>query len=147
MNSEREPTGKAAAPVRTHARFAYSPITQRPDFTWPQGRRLAVYIALNLEHNVARTHTRALGQAREAFGRLEAGRFGEHLEHAGRHRQPAHDAVLPRPDDAREPRALWQQRPGHVAVEQPGHSGEKRIRLDSQVLRQRGSNRLVDRRE
>lgn len=36
--------------LRTHHRFAYSPITQRPDFAWPGGQRLAVYVALNLEH-------------------------------------------------------------------------------------------------
>ena len=31
-------------------RFAYSAITQRPDFRWPDGKRLAVYIGFNLEH-------------------------------------------------------------------------------------------------
>ena len=36
--------------LRTHGRFAYSPITARPVFDWPNGRRLAVYVALNLEH-------------------------------------------------------------------------------------------------
>jgi peptidoglycan/xylan/chitin deacetylase (PgdA/CDA1 family) len=36
--------------LRTHSRYAYSPITQRPAFTWPGGKRLAVYVALNLEH-------------------------------------------------------------------------------------------------
>ncbi len=36
--------------LRAHGRFDYSGITQRPDFTWPQGQRLAVYVALNLEH-------------------------------------------------------------------------------------------------
>src|SRR5258706_6518039 len=36
--------------LRTHGRFAYSPIVERPLFTWPQGRGLAVYVALNLEH-------------------------------------------------------------------------------------------------
>ena len=34
----------------SHGRFDYSPITARPDFTWPEGRRLAVYIAVCLEH-------------------------------------------------------------------------------------------------
>jgi allantoinase len=33
-----------------HGRFAYSAITDRPDYDWPGGKRLAVYIALNLEH-------------------------------------------------------------------------------------------------
>lgn len=33
-----------------HRRYAYSPITQRSKFAWPEGNGLAVYIALNLEH-------------------------------------------------------------------------------------------------
>jgi allantoinase len=33
-----------------HGRYPYSPIHQRPDYHWPEGQRLAVYIALNLEH-------------------------------------------------------------------------------------------------
>lgn len=36
--------------LRDHGRFAYAPITGRPAFSWPQGRRLAVHVALNLEH-------------------------------------------------------------------------------------------------
>lgn len=36
--------------LRQHGRFAYSPITRRPVFDWPDGNRLAVYLALNLEH-------------------------------------------------------------------------------------------------
>ena len=34
----------------SHGRFEYSPITARPDFSWPEGRRLAVYIAVCIEH-------------------------------------------------------------------------------------------------
>jgi allantoinase len=33
-----------------HGRYPYSPITGRPDYTWPGGKRLAVYLALNVEH-------------------------------------------------------------------------------------------------
>jgi peptidoglycan/xylan/chitin deacetylase (PgdA/CDA1 family) len=33
-----------------HGRFEYSPITTRPEFSWPDGRRLAVYVAVCLEH-------------------------------------------------------------------------------------------------
>lgn len=33
----------------THGRYLYSNITKRPDYTWPNGRRLAVYVALNIE--------------------------------------------------------------------------------------------------
>ena len=33
----------------THHRFSFSPITQRPDYHWPGGKRLAMYIALNVE--------------------------------------------------------------------------------------------------
>jgi peptidoglycan/xylan/chitin deacetylase (PgdA/CDA1 family) len=34
----------------THGRYDYVPITQRADYSWPNGARLAVYIGLNLEH-------------------------------------------------------------------------------------------------
>jgi peptidoglycan/xylan/chitin deacetylase (PgdA/CDA1 family) len=34
----------------SHGRYAYSPISDRPDFTWPDDKRLAVYLGLNLEH-------------------------------------------------------------------------------------------------
>ncbi|WP_216821733.1 polysaccharide deacetylase family protein [Uliginosibacterium sp. TH139] len=37
-------------PLRQHGRYDYSPITERPDFSWPGGKRLAVFLALNLEH-------------------------------------------------------------------------------------------------
>ena len=33
-----------------HSRYDYSPIVKRPDYTWPGGKRLAFYIALNIEH-------------------------------------------------------------------------------------------------
>ena len=35
--------------LASHGRFGYSAINARPDFDWPGGRRLAVYVALNLE--------------------------------------------------------------------------------------------------
>lgn len=34
----------------THERYDYSAINDRPDYDWPGGKRLAVYIGLNLEH-------------------------------------------------------------------------------------------------
>ncbi len=34
----------------SHGRFNYSPITERPRFEWPGGKRLAVYIAVCVEH-------------------------------------------------------------------------------------------------
>jgi allantoinase len=36
--------------LRDHDRFRYSAIVDRPAFSWPEGRRLAVHVALNLEH-------------------------------------------------------------------------------------------------
>ena len=33
-----------------HDRYAYSPIVDRPNFSWPDGKRLAVYLGLNIEH-------------------------------------------------------------------------------------------------
>ena len=32
-----------------HGRYEYSNMTKRPDYTWPGGHRLAVYVALNIE--------------------------------------------------------------------------------------------------
>lgn len=36
--------------LRHHDRYDYSPITERRDYSWPDGRRLAFYVALNVEH-------------------------------------------------------------------------------------------------
>lgn len=36
--------------VPGHNRFAYSAIHQRPDYRWPNGARLAVYLGFNIEH-------------------------------------------------------------------------------------------------
>jgi len=36
--------------LRSHGRYDYSPITASADYRWPNGTRLAAYIALNLEH-------------------------------------------------------------------------------------------------
>ena len=37
------------SPARSHNRYPYSPIPSRPVYDWPGRKRLAVYIALNLE--------------------------------------------------------------------------------------------------
>lgn len=37
-------------PLPDHGRFAYRPITRRPDYRWPNGAGLAVYIGFNIEH-------------------------------------------------------------------------------------------------
>lgn len=34
----------------SHDRYSYSAIVDRPDYYWPHGQRLAVYLALNVEH-------------------------------------------------------------------------------------------------
>ncbi|HEY9761872.1 MAG TPA: polysaccharide deacetylase family protein [Trichocoleus sp.] len=36
--------------LKSHGRYPYSAITERPNYSWPGGKRLAVYVALNLEH-------------------------------------------------------------------------------------------------
>jgi peptidoglycan/xylan/chitin deacetylase (PgdA/CDA1 family) len=36
--------------LQGHGRYDYVPITRRADYHWPNGRRLAVYVGLNLEH-------------------------------------------------------------------------------------------------
>lgn len=41
---------KYLGPLPSHDRFDYRAIHQRPDYHWPNGARLAVYIGFNLEH-------------------------------------------------------------------------------------------------
>ena len=36
-------------PLRQHGRYDYNPIKGRPVYDWPNGKRLAVYVALNVE--------------------------------------------------------------------------------------------------
>lgn len=36
--------------LATHNRYTYSGIVERNDYSWPGGKRLAVYFAINLEH-------------------------------------------------------------------------------------------------
>jgi hypothetical protein len=36
--------------IQTHGRYNYVPIVDRKDYSWPKGARLAIYIAINLEH-------------------------------------------------------------------------------------------------
>ncbi len=35
--------------LSSHGRYGYNPITARPDFSWPGGKRLALYVALGVE--------------------------------------------------------------------------------------------------
>jgi peptidoglycan/xylan/chitin deacetylase (PgdA/CDA1 family) len=44
----REPE-MTPGPLPHHARYAYSALPDRPDFSWPEGKRLAVYLGMNLE--------------------------------------------------------------------------------------------------
>jgi peptidoglycan/xylan/chitin deacetylase (PgdA/CDA1 family) len=36
--------------ISDSGRFSYQPVTRRPNYSWPNGARLAVYIGFNLEH-------------------------------------------------------------------------------------------------
>jgi len=36
--------------LKRHDRYDYSAITQRADYSWPDGKRLAIHFSLNLEH-------------------------------------------------------------------------------------------------
>jgi hypothetical protein len=38
------------APIPDNGRFSYQSIHTRPDYTWPNGARLAVYLGFNIEH-------------------------------------------------------------------------------------------------
>src|ERR1700761_9824471 len=43
-------TSKAHAPLATHGRFDYRPITEGEAYRWPGGAGLAVYLGFNIEH-------------------------------------------------------------------------------------------------
>src|SRR6202035_1205035 len=47
---KRPPGDRPMLKLPGHTRYAYSPLPKRPDYTWPGGKRLAFYIALNIEH-------------------------------------------------------------------------------------------------
>ena len=36
--------------LKTHGRYGYSAISKRPDYSFPEGKRLAVHLSLNVEH-------------------------------------------------------------------------------------------------
>ena len=36
--------------LKTHGRYPYSAISRRADYSWPDGKRLAVYLGFNIEH-------------------------------------------------------------------------------------------------
>ncbi|MCH7735191.1 MAG: polysaccharide deacetylase family protein [Chloroflexi bacterium] len=36
--------------LATHGRYDYSAIVDRQDYSWPEGKRLAIYVAVNVEH-------------------------------------------------------------------------------------------------
>lgn len=57
--------------LATHGRYDFVPITRRTGFDWPNGTRLAVYIAVNIEHFP----------------------FGEGMGHALAHPQPEPDVM------------------------------------------------------
>ena len=43
-------SGTYVGALPAHGRFAYRAIVDRPDFHWPGGARLAVYLGFNIEH-------------------------------------------------------------------------------------------------
>lgn len=50
MDAPSEEAEKNPLQLQSHGRFPYIGIVERPHGTWAQGRRLAVYVAVNLEH-------------------------------------------------------------------------------------------------
>src|ERR1700712_1424221 len=46
----RRRTARCPDKLPSHDRFDYSPITRRPDYRWPNGAGLAVYLGFNIEH-------------------------------------------------------------------------------------------------
>jgi allantoinase len=48
--SIHHPNNNSPFTLASHDRYPYSGIDQRPKYTWPNGKRLAFYVALNIEH-------------------------------------------------------------------------------------------------
>ena len=36
--------------LASHGRYPCAPFKARPDFLWPDGKRLAIYLAVNVKH-------------------------------------------------------------------------------------------------
>ena len=71
------PVHQEERPMQSHHdRYDYSPIVSRPDYDWPEGKRLAFYIGLNIEHF---TFGEGLGHTPTM-----AGRPTDHRHHAWR---------------------------------------------------------------
>src|SRR5262249_32753572 len=45
-----QPGDRTMLRLPTHGRYRYSAIENRPNYDWPDGKRLAFYIGLNVEH-------------------------------------------------------------------------------------------------
>ena len=61
--------------LKTHGRYDYSAITERKDYSWPGGKRLAVHLCLNVEHfsfgeGLGNDYARAASAAEHAQLRL-----------------------------------------------------------------------------
>jgi peptidoglycan/xylan/chitin deacetylase (PgdA/CDA1 family) len=50
MPMNADPTTRYLGALPDHGRFDYRPITRRPDYRWPGGAGLAVYLGFNVEH-------------------------------------------------------------------------------------------------
>ena len=50
--------------MTNHGRYPFSALPDRPDFDWPEGRRLAVYIGMN--SNASRSATASARSSRRA---------------------------------------------------------------------------------
>ncbi len=57
--------------LRTHGRYAYSNITKRPDYSWPDGKRLAVYMAVNAVTHAWRRNPRTQHHQLRGAGHLD----------------------------------------------------------------------------
>ncbi|GAA3439226.1 hypothetical protein GCM10018954_088470 [Kutzneria kofuensis] len=60
--------------------FDYSPIIDRPRITWPDGRKVAVYVGLNIEHFLSDVPPPASGPAPPTWCRTRSTTAGATTE-------------------------------------------------------------------
>ena len=71
----------------SHNRYDYVPITERAEYTWPDGKRLAVYFCNNIEYFAFGTGlgsdsaVQGAPQTQRTPGELGAIGTGEHVRH------------------------------------------------------------------
>lgn len=103
-------------------RYAYSPITRRPDYRWPGGKRLAVYLALGIEEYIfgeGMTEDLFPGASKPDYANVSWRDYGNRvggfrlIERARREAFRSRSCSIPRSTSTRR---IWCNSPGAMAA-------------------------------